>query len=209
MNFFLPWGPRIYTSFCFEALEIWKWVHTNQFQVKSIKIGTRWKILTLQYRSMAIVICQPRIRAIFSVDGWSILWSCARVAGSGRVRACSGETRNLAMVSWYYFYTNHQWVNSTSPFDLWHAPKRHDTGWWHLSLRVTFHLSVWHSMTRWLLLLFKYYFFWMKMLTVSLLCALVFAYNVRVTEGQRVHPSPSGCNVYASVYVSSCLLSAE
>ena len=36
----------------------------------------------------------------------------------------------------------------------------------------------WHSLTRWLLLLFKYHFVWMKMLTVSFMCALVCGYNV-------------------------------
>ena len=51
------------------------------------------------YCFIVIVMCQTGIGKLFSVDGWSILWSCARVAGSGCVRACSGESRHLAMVS--------------------------------------------------------------------------------------------------------------
>ena len=40
-------------------------------------------------------------------DGWSILCSCALVAGSGCVRACCGETRHLTKVS-FNFYTDQQ-----------------------------------------------------------------------------------------------------
>ena len=141
-----------------------------------------------------------------------MLWSSACVAGSGHVRACSGETRLSQWWVLIIFYTNSQWANTTSPFDdLWHALIRLNTVQWRVTLQVTFHPRVFDSqlMTRWLLLLFKYHFFWMKMLTVFFLRALVFAYNARVMEGLLVHPSPSRCNVYVSVYVSSCLLSAE
>ena len=51
------------------------------------------------YCFMVIVMCQTGIGEIFSVDGWSILSSCALVAGSGCVRACGGESRHLAKIS--------------------------------------------------------------------------------------------------------------
>ena len=56
---------------------------------------------------MVIVMCQTGNGGIFSVDGWSIFCSCALVAGSGCVRACSGESRHSAMVS-LNLYTNQQ-----------------------------------------------------------------------------------------------------
>ena len=185
-----------------------------------------WNSLVLQFYIdqqlfawcfMIIVICQPGIREKFSIiikhPWWLVhtFCSCALVAGSGCVRACGGETRYLAMVS-FNFYTHQQWVrNVFSTILMIYGTLRLDLMQFSdmLHFRWLFIQMVWHSMTRWLLPLFKYYFFWMKMLTVFFLCALVCGYNVRVTEGLSVHLNPSGCTVHVGVYASMCLLSAE
>ena len=113
------------------------------------------------------------------VDPWW-RWSCALVAGSGGVRACSEESRHFAMWVWFCTQTSNEFVTF---FPNWWFMARSDKTW-HTSMACytsgDFITQVfWHSMTRWLLLLFKYHFVWMKMLTVSFLCALVCGYNVR------------------------------
>ena len=54
-NFVLLWGPWISTLFSFEALKIIRKlpqvVRMNQFQVKSTKMGTGGKFVTLQYNA--------------------------------------------------------------------------------------------------------------------------------------------------------------
>ena len=58
---------------------------------------------------MVIVICQTGIGAFFSVDGSSILWSCALVAGSGCVRACSEEKQTLGNGEFYFVHNPVIW----------------------------------------------------------------------------------------------------
>ena len=67
----------------------------------------------------------------FSVDGWSIRWSCALVAGSGGVWACGEESRHLAMWVWICTQTSNEFI-TFSPNNWWFLARSDKT--WHTSM---------------------------------------------------------------------------
>ena len=121
----------------------------------------------IAYCFMVIVMCQTGIGEIFSVDGWSILSSCALVAGSGCVRACSGETADTWQ--WWVKICTQTWLPA-----IWWIKACSDKTWYS---SVTCYTSSDFSSKCFAAV--EVPLSWMKMLTVSLVCSCVCGYNVR------------------------------